>query len=306
MPGKERRSITRSEIRALLDCEAKWDFSYGDRLAGSSLQAIEPPEVLRLGSSWDAIVKAYNRREAVGPVLRAGLYMGEDNRLPKLAHRYAGMYAPMGTKEVAPFRVELYPHLDVTIQPDDLLEKDGYLWYIEYKLRKSLTGLEYLQRDLQGMLYVYGARKSGINIKGVLFDEMLNESPTDMRYKKDGGPSRVQSCSAAEYIRGCEAINFDPDPEVLARLEERRVHQRIPIDYYDYDLEEMDVMLKSVLSHVTLLETGFMFPKRVRNPMVCRFCEYNQICEHPEPDLVDFHFTRRKARRNRNADESGH
>lgn len=303
---EDERYITRSEIRSLLDCEARWDFRYSDRLAGSSLEPIVVPNLLALGTSWDTVVKTYNHGGSVGAVL-LDLYKGEDNRIVHLAHRYASLYKPMRTVTVKPFIVEILPGMKVAIQPDDrLIDENGRTWLVEYKLRTSLTSLEYLQRDLQGMLYVYGARKSGKEVAGVIFDEMLNELPTEMRFKKDGGPSKVQSCSVQEYIRGCEAIGFDPDPDIVAKLEVRRVHQRVPIEFYDFDLEGIDDLLKSAELHIQLLERGAMYPKRIRNPMMCRLCEFNPICEHPDPDLIDFTFTRREARRNRVADPSGH
>lgn len=261
----------------------------------------EPAELLRTGTSWDTIVKAYNRKENVSPILRdPELYLGEDGRIPKLAFRYTSSRSPMGTVEIDPIVVEVDEGVRLAIEPDDLLHLDGHLWFVEYKLRQSLTSVEYLYRDMQGMIYVWAARLYGLDIKGIIFDETLNEMPTDMRFKKNGEPSKVQSCSPAEYAKGCLLAGVDPDMEVLEKLESRKTHQRIPIEHFKQDLEGLPDLIKSAYTHIRGLEKGFLYPKRTRNPMICRHCEFNSICEHPDPDLVDFTFSRRPAKRERN------
>lgn len=295
------RYIRRSEVRALLDCEAKWDFRYGDRLAGSSIVPIEPIELLRAGTGWDTIVKGYNRGENVGALLRdSSVYMGEDGRIPKLAMRYATSRSPMGTVEIMPIVVQVQEGVSLAIEPDDLLYIDDEPWFVEYKLRQSLTSIEYLYRDMQGMLYVWAARLSGFPVRGIIFDETLNEYPSEMRYKKNGEPSKVQSCSPAEYAKGCLLSGVDPDIEVLNKLESRATHQRVPIEHFKHDLEGLPDLIASAHSHIRALEKGIIYPKRTRNPMICRHCEFNRVCEHPDPDLVDFTFTRRPAKRDRN------
>jgi len=303
-----KRYISKNEIRTLLDCEAKWGFKYDDKLAGDALEPILLPARITEGGHWDRIIKAYNHGEPYNDILTMMAMTIEDFelrlKLIALLSRYSKKYPPMHSHTVEPYYVSLYPHLDVTIQPDDAVyewpgNEGAAKWFVEYKLRGSLTSVEYLQRDLQGMLYVYGARVNGEDIKGVIYDETLNEEPPTINYNKDGRPSKRQTCTAEEYAQACYDSGIDPDPEVVVKLETRRIHQRVMIEHFSYDLEDMERYLKSIYSHITYLEQGLLYPARVRNPIICRSCEYNSICEHPEPDLVDFTFKRKPAKRNR-------
>lgn len=300
-----KRVISFREIRALLDCEAKWDFMYSDHLAGSAISPKETTDLLSAGSLWDTAVKTYNRSgsvETTAHVLSLHHAEPEYEKVVALLRRYVSVNKPMETTAVEPFDVPVNGILDITVRPDD-----GYSdyvnkepdWFVEYKLRKSLTSIEYLQRDLQTMLYVWAARREGREIKGVIFDETLNEMPAEVRYNKDGRPSRTQTCSADDYLKGCISGGYLPDPDVVSKLEARKIHQRVPIFFESFDLSGVGSMVEAAYARITYLERGILRPSRVRNPLLCRMCPFNGICEHPEPDLVDFLFERKPAKRDR-------
>src|SRR5580765_7083512 len=239
MVSSPKRYVSDSELSTLVTCEARWDFRYGDRLAGTSLKAITPPTRLAEGSMWDIAIKNYNRGGSLADVIEQINAIQPDDTLlshlkvSRLLHRYSSMLAPLGTHVVEPFLVPLSPILDLTVQPDDQLIHEGDLWFVEYKLRSSLTSLEYLQRNFQAMLYVYGARKSGVKVRGTIFDETLNEEPQGVRHNKNGAVSKVQSCSVQEYLRACYAADMEADPDVVKKLNERKVHQRVWIEHFD-------------------------------------------------------------------------
>lgn len=301
-----KRYVSHEELRSLFNCEAQWDFRYGDRLAGDSLTPLTPVDKLVSGSIWDQLVKRYNRhgiypdtRESMQALYGGPIELDEFEKQLALIRRYAGMNRVIGTHHVEEYRVAISPVLDLWVSPDDLYTSIDGDWYIDYKLRSSLTSLEYLQRNMQGMLYVWGARKAGINIKGLIFDETLNEMPAEVRYNKDGRPSKVQTCSANDYVKGCVSGGFLPDPEIVKKLEQRKVHQRVAIEHFDFDLDSLEQTIMSAYSRITYLENGLLYPTRTRNPSVCRFCRYNNICENPDPDYIDFLYERKPAKRNR-------
>src|SRR5262245_43998311 len=62
MPDK--RYISKSEIRTLLDCEAKWSFRYDDKLAGDALEPTVLPSRITEGGYWDKIIKSYNHGDS--------------------------------------------------------------------------------------------------------------------------------------------------------------------------------------------------------------------------------------------------
>jgi hypothetical protein len=301
-----KRYVSHEELRTLFNCEAQWDFRYSDRLAGSALKPLDDVERLVSGSIWDSIIKAYNRsglipssHDSMQTTYGGSIDYAEFEKQLALIRRYASINPPIGTHEIVEFRVAISPILDLWVSPDDLYGSSDGLWYIDYKLRSSLTSLEYLQRNFQGLLYVWGGRRQGAPIKGIIFDETLNEMPAEVRYNKDGRPSKVQTCSAADYQKGCVSGGYLPDPEVLKKLEDRKVHQRVVVEHFDYDLETLEATILSAYARITYLEKGLLYPTRVRNPMICRNCRYNTICEFPEPDYVDFLYERKPAKRNR-------
>lgn len=304
-----KRNISFREMRALLDCTAKWDFMYGEQLAGSSLTPKTTAALLNSGSLWDVTVKTYNKQgleaalkelHAVAPANTAEDQQ-EFEKMTALIRRYAHTNPMMGTVSIEPYDVPVSPILNLTIRPDDVYVPlgDG-IWYVEYKLRKSLTSIEYLQRDFQTKLYVWGARKIGHPVLGVIMDETLNEMPAEVRYNNDGRPSKTQTCSADDYRKGCISGGYVPDPMVLKKLETRKVHQRVPIYYESFDLDDIEDTINAAYSHITYLERGIIRPTRIRYPMMCRLCTFNSICEHPEPDAVDFLYDRKPAKKDRN------
>lgn len=286
---------------------------YGEQLAGSSIKPKTEAALLNSGSLWDVTVKSYNH-DGLEAALRtlhatAPADTAEDQqefeKMTALIRRYAGINPPMRTVTIDPYDVSVSSILELTIRPDDLYYTgkgfgDGEMWYVEYKLRKSLTSVEYLQRDFQTKLYVWGARRLGVPIVGVIMDETLNELPAEVRYNNDGRPSKTQTCSADDYRKGCISGGYVPDPLVLKKLELRKVHQRVPIYYEHFDLEDIEATINAAYAHITYLERGIIRPTRIRNPMLCRLCTFNQICEHPEPDAVDFLYDRRPAKKDRN------
>ena len=54
------RSLSYSEISTALTCPARWDFAYGDRLAGSSLRRKGISTTLSDGRAWGAAVAAWH------------------------------------------------------------------------------------------------------------------------------------------------------------------------------------------------------------------------------------------------------
>jgi hypothetical protein len=54
------RSLSYTEITAALTCQARWDFAYGDRLAGSALRRRAIATTLSDGRAWGAAVAAWH------------------------------------------------------------------------------------------------------------------------------------------------------------------------------------------------------------------------------------------------------
>jgi hypothetical protein len=61
----QERVLSYTEVSTALTCEAQWDFKYGDKLAGSSLNSKRLAPVLGLGRAWGAGMAAWH--EIHGP-----------------------------------------------------------------------------------------------------------------------------------------------------------------------------------------------------------------------------------------------
>lgn len=68
------RLLSHTEVSAALTCEARWDFSYGDALAGTSLRPRRVATVLSLGRAWGAAWAAYH---VAATASRSQLPLGE-------------------------------------------------------------------------------------------------------------------------------------------------------------------------------------------------------------------------------------
>ena len=74
------RCLSYSEITAALTCEARWDFSYGDQLAGSSLRSRAIASGLSDGRAWGAAVAAWHAYQS-----RDDLWSCYDPQLARIA-----------------------------------------------------------------------------------------------------------------------------------------------------------------------------------------------------------------------------
>lgn len=57
---RQRRYLSYSEIETALSCWARWDFTYGGRLAGSTLKPRRVAAILSEGRAWGAAVAAWH------------------------------------------------------------------------------------------------------------------------------------------------------------------------------------------------------------------------------------------------------
>jgi hypothetical protein len=208
------RLLSYSEIETALTCFAKWDFSYGGRLAGSTLKPKEVIRNLSRGSAWGAAVAAWH---ANAGTLIAGLeaHRALSVSLAKDAQqmRDAGIMVVPGY--VAEMQAELAETLDwhmatvpalpnLTRLEDELIvpipsrnggrgsnrykflaRLDGFTdldddgdWIVEFKLRANLTPFEVAQLSPQLKEYAWAYQTlTGRKVRGVLLDETLSRPP---------------------------------------------------------------------------------------------------------------------------------
>jgi hypothetical protein len=208
------RLLSYSEIETALTCFARWDFSYGGRLAGSTLKSRHVAPILSEGRAWGAAVATWHREG--GTLL--SLWLAHEALKQSIDDDVAGMikrgWPPPPIDEIAEMEARLGAMLDhyaATTEPlanvtrlegeilvplpsrsgkrtsntyrflcyvDAQVDDRGQLFIVEFKLRNRLTDPSLLVKQRQPRWYAWGHRQlTGVAPSGVIIDERLNEIP---------------------------------------------------------------------------------------------------------------------------------
>jgi hypothetical protein len=212
MQDRRPRLISYSEIETALTCFARWDFSYGGRLAGSTLSARSQPPIRGDGRAWGAAVAAWHASGGARPaeayaamaasydddeakMLAAGVpanpterteqedrlgqmlehYMATARPLPNLTRLEGQFVVPVPSRSGrrGSNRFRFLGYIDgYTVDPDD------NAWIVEFKLRNELQPAELIMRGRQPRLYTWAAGQAlDKPPMGVIVDERLNQAP---------------------------------------------------------------------------------------------------------------------------------
>lgn len=213
------RLISHTEAQAMFDCQARWDFAYGGRLAGSTLKAKDTATALQAGRAWGAGVAAYHAATGQADALdqgrgaicdstakdaerqrELGVYLAaEHEALDALLLVTLDHYA--ATTE--PLTVDRLEHQLITALPSRTgakrsnryrlelyldavhVDDDGRTWLVEYKRRGQLSSLAQIVLSRQIRWAAWAWRElTGIEPAGVIVDERLAEIPKPPRLVK--------------------------------------------------------------------------------------------------------------------------
>jgi hypothetical protein len=210
------RSISHSEISALLDCQARHDFAYVGQLAGTALKSKTTAPLLRDGRAWGAAVAAWHANSGLTTqITEAASALTEALQEDAAEQRAAGLYDQDAYAETWQRLNALLHHYIETSDPlpiDRLeheievaipsrtgrrrsnayrllcrfdgvhVDDDGRTWIVEFKLRGQLTPLEQIALSRQTRWYAWAWREhAGVQPAGVIVDERLNEVPKPAR-----------------------------------------------------------------------------------------------------------------------------
>jgi hypothetical protein len=329
------RLLSYSELQTAFTCQARWDFAYGGRLAGSTLKARTIAPILSDGRAWGAAVATWHQHG--GELFAHGdavLALGQSYEADYQAMIEAGGWTPLDAVHDQRLRLEamLTHHVGLfTPLPNlSMLEEqiivsipsrtgkrssskykylamiDGFTtdehgdWIVEFKLRKSLTPFKYSQLSRQLRWYVWAyQRMTGRKVAGVLLEERLNEVPKLPRILKSGKVSHAkdQMCTIDAYTAACLATGEEINFETLTALGERRWGQRHWVQLTQQEIEEAGQELISAAQYIGWLDDGTLHPVRNASMMTCRGCRFVDICPHPTDEIVDELFTRGEAKR---------
>ena len=180
-----------------------------------------------------------------------------------------------------------------------VVDGNGYEWLVEFKLRSRLTPAQIIRRSRQVRFYAWARRKeTDRQIAGVIVDERLNDIAKPV--KVVGGASRRPSEEVAQrtserlYREACAALGTSPSEKMLGALRARVWGNRVAIPFRPSELDEAGRELVSAAEKIRELDMGHRYPLRNAKAMICRFCDFNDICDNPRDDrytATQFDFT---------------
>lgn len=321
------RLISHSEVSALLTCQYRWDFRYGQQLTGTSLKPKAVSPTLSDGRAWGAGVAAYHAGalldEATDTMLATltadadrlkehgvfsqeqfdeseqlltGLldhYTDENDQLglERLEHEIiAPIPSRSGQRDSNRYRLQVF---------FDGIHVDGRgdVWLYEAKLRGQLSSLLMIALSRQLRWYAWAYRKeTGVEPAGIILDERLKALPKPVKLNKDGSPSKVQTCTVEAY----RAAGGD-HPDVLAKLEAKRWGQQERIFLTTTEIDEAGKQLVSSGQQIRDFDVADRYPVRNPSPMFCGGCEFRDVCSTSgsDTDLVEALFERVKPKKDR-------
>lgn len=331
------RTVSHSEAQTLLDCAARWDFSYGGFLAGSALRPKVTAYRLREGAAWGRAVAALMAADDRLSEPRGAAELELADALAEDAEEQQehGVYDPEAHAEMrahlrglldhcmsewTPLRIDRLEHeLDVAIpsrtgrQRSNRYRFNGRVdgvhvdehgeWIVENKLRGELSSFEQVSLSRQIRWYAWAWRETtGRAPVGVIVEERLNEAPRPAKVNKDGRPStdKRQMTTPALYRDACRAAGVEPDAETLEAFAARRWQARHRVFLTAAEISEAGRQITSVARHIHLLEAGQLYPVRNPSRQRCGGCAYREICNTPrDTELVDALYERVPAKRDR-------
>jgi CRISPR/Cas system-associated exonuclease Cas4 (RecB family) len=202
----------------------------------------------------------------------------------KIVHGYIAQYEQEDKglkfitveKEFGPF--EILPGITISVTPDAIVEDTmGRLLILEMKTGKRLPDEDFHIWNLQTLIYTWGARKAGYDVKGILWDHIRTKLPTEPRPLKDGGMSRrLLDTTYQVYFDALVNAGLNPDEysgilDALKKKKEFYQRTMIPIK---------EPMIKTIMNEVAVIATEIRDGAITHDisQMKCPKCMYRVLC----------------------------
>jgi hypothetical protein len=222
------RHLSYTEISTAQTCTARWDFSYGGRLAGDTLKPRHVLPILSDGRAWGAGLAVYHQSsgnllgfvdavEAMRASIDSDLdFMAEAGvmtdqtfdqrnasleRLEGMLRHYAELTEPLDNLTRIEGAIDV-PVLGRSQQHSSsryrylcyldgfTVDSQGNEWLVEFKLRHKLQPRWVIELLRQYRWYAWARqRESGHQVVGILVDERFNALPRPPKVLKDGSVS---------------------------------------------------------------------------------------------------------------------
>lgn len=236
--------ISHSKIRSWRTCKRQAHYRYVERL-----EPRKKPKPLMLGSILHSAME--ERIEGGNPLEAIAVYEKEYGRLfreeqelygdiigesKSIIARYSDVYKkdPLkylkikGRRSEHPFEIKLAPDIILIGKLDSIVQtpKDGRVWAMEHKSKKTIPDEDERFFDIQTAMYTEFPAEFGIKkFDGVLWDYLRKKIPTVPELLKKGGLSQAKSIDTIPqvYMQAILDNNLDPAEyaEILRELEGR-------------------------------------------------------------------------------------
>lgn len=311
------RLFSDSQATSLQSCQVQYDLrSVGHLTGGYTLAPRTPKLILRGGKAFGAGIQAYHAAEGVDAALRAireavakdaediteqgGVVdLEEEQNLitncSEILQHYARFHEPLGLSATEHYiRAKVMRGWDYEGYIDGVIERTSGTWLYESKFRKQLSGLDQIMRRRQIWWYAWAYREQhGVAPIGMIFEEILNDNPSPIRFNQDGKPSAVQSCTKMEYIAACRDAKVEPNQRTLDCLGMKRYWRRDEIIFDERGLEMAERQILSAAKQISMFDRGIVYPIHNPEKIRCNGCSFKEICLNPlDEELVDALFTR--------------
>lgn len=177
---------------------------------------------------------------------------------------------------------------------DNLVRTRHGLYIVDHKSHKSLPDTDFRLLDAQSALYIWAARKNGIDVQGFIWNYIRAIGPKDVKFNKNGTLSKRQG--ETDYptaITSIKRAGFDPKEERFQGMLNLLLKQRyrpdamqlsphFRRDMMDKDSDVLQRILKEAI-HTTKRMNSYPFHKVdyvERSPdNSCKWmCSFKNLC----------------------------
>lgn len=298
---------THSMLKTMGRCPRQTMYKYVDRL--KPRHASRP---LTLGKWMHFLLEAYYKGQdwrAVHKVLSAQyseLFDEEKEKLgdlPRICMQLMLSYLwHYKAEEWKVLDVEMlvecqWPNGDIYRGKVDMMIEDEYgIWFVDHKNNKSLPSGSFRLKDSQSGLYVWAGRRSGIDVRGFIWNYLRTAAPSTPTLLQDGSrlSKKLGDTTYFVYASTIKKLGLNPtQPDIAQKLAYLRDQRYEPGKvqtsrfFQRHTLERDDAMLRRIAAasyrtHKRMHSYPFAqrdAVERVPDRSCDYMCSYTRLCE---------------------------
>ena len=277
-----RKRESHSSVKTWQRCGKRYYYQYVERLNEKTR-----PAHLQRGSDLHGLLEALHTGD------EAPFHEAEAADL-ELIERYITKWQDEPEWEV----IEAEPEYECTIgeytvvfKPDLIVKISGEYWIVDHKTTANIPDEwdPYNMSDFQHLLYVYGMRQNGIDVKGFVFNYLRTKAPTQPKQNKDGSVGNVRAIDTTYDILKAfaEETGNDGHPDVVDKLQilkitPDRYFQRHYLLVPDAAIRNATADIHAALQQIEFAWETESYPRNVISKgggyLACGKCPFQALC----------------------------